>query len=320
MTTRYRTVTVAALVVAVGVGTAGCGKYSLNALRAQKAYKEANDLYKGSDWKEAAAKYEYVLQQDPSRTEVYFFLANSYDNAYKPGRKGEPENDAYIQKAIENYRKAAEQDQNPEMKRLAMQYLVAAYGPDKLDDPAQAEPIVQQMIQMDPGEPGNYFALAKIYEDAGRYEEAEQALLKAREAKPDDVTVYTQMSGFYNRQGDFVKTMEALHKAAEIKPDDPQGHQLVATYYWEKAQKDHRLTPAQKKEYIQKGLEATDRALALNPDYIEALTYKNILLRMQGNLETDLAKRKALYDQADQLRNRAMDLGKKKTAGRASTP
>ena len=315
MTTRFQQVAAATLVVGVGVGAAGCGKYSLSSLKAQKAYKEANELYKGSDWKDAAVKYEYVLQQDPSRNEVYFYLANSYDNAYRPSRAGEPENDAMIQKAIENYRKAAEVDTSPEMKKLAMQYLVAAYGPDKLNDPAQAEPIVQKMIELDPNEPGNYFALAKIYEDAGRYEEAEQALLRARDAKPDDVTVYTQMSGFYNRQGDFDKTMEALHKAADMRPNDPQGHQLVSVYYWEKAQKDHTLNDKVRREYIMKGIEAADKALALNPDYIEALTYKNILLRMQGNLEPDLNKRKALYAQADELRNRAMDLGKKKTAG-----
>jgi tetratricopeptide (TPR) repeat protein len=315
MNTRYRTVTAAAIVVTLGVGAAGCGRYSVGSLRAQKAYKDANELYKSSDWREAAEKYEYVLQQDPSRTEVYFFLANSYDNAYRPARAGEPENDAYIQKAIENYRKAAEQDQNPEMKKLAMQYLVAAYGPDKLNDPVAAEPIVQEMISMSPNDAGNYFALAKIYEDAGRYEEAEQALLKARDANPDDVTVYVQMSGFYNRQGDFEKTMEALHKAADIQPNDPQGHQLVATYYWEKAQKDHRLNNAEKREYIMKGIEAADRALALNPEYIEALTYKNILLRMQGNLETDMGRRTALYKEADELRNKAMELTKKKTAG-----
>jgi tetratricopeptide (TPR) repeat protein len=315
MTTRFRQVAAATLVVGVGIGAAGCGKYSWNALRAQKAYKEANELYKGSDWKDAAAKYEYVLQQDPERTEVYFYLANSYDNAYRPSRAGEPENDAFIQKAIENYHKSAEQDKSPEMKKLAMQYLVAAYGPDKLNDPSKAEPIVQQMIQIDPKEPGNYFALAKIYEDAGRYEEAEQALLRARDAKPDDVTVYTQMSGFYNRQGDFEKTMEALHKAADMRPNDPQGHQLVSVYYWEKAQKDYKLNDKQKRDYIMKGIEAADKALALNGDYIEALTYKNILLRMQGNLEPDLAKRKQLYDEADKLRNHAMELGKKKTAG-----
>ena len=134
-----------------------------------------------------------------------------------------------------------------------MQYLVAAYGPDKLNNPAEAEPIVKKMIDMEPNEPVNYFALSKIYEDAGRYEEAEQTLLKAKEIKPNDPVVYTTLSGFYNRQGDFEKTMEALHQAAELKPNNPTGYQLVATYYWEKAFKDHRLLPAQKKDYIMRG-------------------------------------------------------------------
>ena len=309
-------VTATAIVVAVGVATAGCGRYSIGALKGQKAYKDANELYRTSQWKDAAAKYEYVLQQDPSRSEVYFYLANSYDNAYKPSRAGEPENDSFIQKAIQNYRKAAEVDQKPEMKKLALQYLVAAYGPDKLNDPNQAEPIVQEMIQLAPNDAGNYFALARIYEDAGRYDEAEAALLKARDGNPEDVTVYVQLSGFYNRQGQFDKTIEALNKAAEIKPDDPQGHQLVATYYWEKAFKDHTLTPAAKKNYIMKGIEATDRALKLNPDYAEALTYKNILLRMQAGLETDLGKRAELMKAADQIRVRAMEL-QAKAAGTA---
>jgi len=316
MTTRYRMVTATAIVVAVGVATAGCGRYSIGALKGQKAYKDANELYKTSQWKDAAAKYEYVLEQDRSRSEVYFFLANSYDNAYKPSRAGEPENDSYIQKAIQHYRKAAEVDKNPEMKKLALQYLVAAYGPDKLNDPTQAEPIVQEMVRIAPNDPGNYFALARIYEDAGRYEEAEAALLKARDTNPQDVTVYVQLSGFYNRQGEFDKTMESLNKAAEIKPDDPQGHQLVATYYWEKAFKDHTLANPVKKDYIMKGIAATDRALKLNPDYTEALTYKNILLRMQANVETDLDKRAQLLKEADEIRGRAMEL-QAKAAGTA---
>lgn len=306
-------VTATAIVVAAGVATAGCGRYSIGALKGQKAYKDANELYRTSQWKDAAAKYEYVLQQDPSRSEVYFFLANSYDNAYKPSRAGEAENDSYIQKAIQNYRKSAEVDTNPEMKKLALQYLVAAYGPDKLNDPTQAEPIVQEMIRIAPNEAGNYFALSRIYEDAGRYDEAEAALLKARDANPQDVSVYVSLSGFYNRQGEFDKTMEALNKSAEIKPDDPQGHQLVATFYWEKAFKDKTLAPPVKKGYIMKGIEATDRALKINPDYAEALTYKNILLRMQANEETDLGKRAELIKSADQIRARAMELHAKAT-------
>ena len=315
MTMRYRMVAVTALVVGVGLATAACGKYSLDGLKAQKAYKEANDLYRGSDWKGAAAKYEYVLEKDPERFEVYFFLGNSYDNAYKPARAGEAVNDSYMQKAIENYRKAAEHDKNPQMKKLALQYLTAAYGPDKLNDPSQAEPIVQKLISSDPNDPTYYFALSKIYEDSGEYDKAEAALMKAREVKPDDPSVHTTISGFYNRQGRFDKTMEALHKAAELKPNDPQGHQLVAVYYFDKSNKDHRLTNAQKREYAEKGIASADRAIALNPDYSDALTYKNLLLRILANTETDRAKQAEYLRQADQLRSKAIELNKKKTAG-----
>ena len=139
--------------------------------------------------------------------------------------------------------------------------------------------------------------------------------MKAREAKPNDPIVYTTMAGFYNRQGEFDKTMEALNKAAELEPKNPQGYQLLATYYWEKVHKDHRLSTAEKKEYLAKGVEAVDKALALNPDYSEALGFKNLLLRLQGNEETDLAKRAAYYKEADQLRNRAIELNKKKATG-----
>ena len=60
---------------------------------------------------------------------------------------------------------------------------------------------------------------------------------------------------------------------------------------------------------------AADKALSLNKDYVDALVYKNILLRRQANLETDRKKQEGLIKQADELRNRAMELNKKKSSG-----
>jgi tetratricopeptide (TPR) repeat protein len=327
MKTRIRTASVAVAVLTIGlsVATAGCGKYSFNNLKAMKAFKEANDHYRGSRWREAADRYEAVIAAKPNTEAApdflaaYFFLGNSYDNLWKPARKGEPENDALMTKAIENYTKAAELSKDPLIRRRSMEYIVAAYAPDKLNDPAQAEPIVQKMIQMDPNEPTAYFQLSKIYEDAGRYEEAEAALIKARDARPSDPTVWSSVAGYYNRQGEFEKTMEAFGKAAELDPNNPQGYHLIGSYYQEKASKDFRLNPAQKAEMNAKGIEAEDKALKLNPNYIEALVYKNILLRQQANLEKDPAKQKDLINQADQLRNRAMEL-QKGGAGAAAQP
>ena len=89
-----------AAVIGLSLAGAGCGKYSWGALSAQKAYKDGNALYQGSDWKGASTKYEQALASDPSRSEIYFYLGNSYDNMYKSSHAGEPDNDANIQKAI----------------------------------------------------------------------------------------------------------------------------------------------------------------------------------------------------------------------------
>ena len=303
MRTPIRSVSAGSFVLVLGLSLAvgGCGKYSFSSLAARKNIKEAHELYKASKWKEAATAYEAAVASDPTLQGAHFFLANSYDNMYKPSRAGEAENDEYMKKAIYRQR--------------AMQYLVAAYGPEKLNQPQEAEPIVKQMIALDPNEYLNYTELSKIYENAGRYDEAEAALLKAKEVKPKQPEVYAALSAYYNRQGEFDKTVDALNMAADLQPENPQGYQLVADFYWEKAFKDKRLTPVQQKEYIMKGLEATDKALKLNPDYVDALTYKNILLRMQANLEKDIKKREALLAEADELRNRAQELNKKEASG-----
>ena len=316
-TNRLNSLSAASLAVLLGatVVTAGCGKYSWSSLKAKKDVKEAHELYKASKWKQATEAYESAVKSDPTLSGAHFFLANSYDNMYKPSRAGEPENDQYIQKAIEWYKVAAEKEPDAIYRTRAMQYLVAAYGPEKLNNPSEAEPIVKRMIEVDPNDHLNYFALAQIYEQAGRYDEAEQALQKAKELRPNDPSVYSTLSSFYNRQGEFDKTMEALNTAADLQPDNPQGYQLVAVFYWEKAFKDKRVTPAQQKEFIAKGIEATDKALKLNKDYVDALVYKNILLRMQANMETDRKKQAELIQQADELKARGTELAKKKSAG-----
>jgi tetratricopeptide (TPR) repeat protein len=303
-----------ALVAGLGLALAGCGK--LGEVRAMKAFKDGNKFYQASDWRAAAAKYEEAIVADPNRSEIYFYLANSYDNMYRPARKGEAQNDAYLTKAIENYKLAGEKIQNdPKLRRLSLDYLVAAYGADKLNDPTQAEPVVKQMIQLDPNDSQNYFVLADIYEDSGEYELAEQTFLKAREVRPNDPAVYLQLAGYYNRQGDFAKTIEALDQRVKIEPNNPEAYYTVATYYWDKAYRDFRLSDKEKMQYVTDGVVAVDKAIEIKSDYMEAIAYKNLLLRLQANLEKDPKKQQELLKVADTLRDKATELRKQKASG-----
>jgi len=302
-----------ALVVALAAGMVGCSQYGK--LQAKRAFKDANVLYQQQEFKKAAALYEEAIANDPGLSVAYFYLANSYDNLFKPSRKGEPENDAYLTKAVEYYKLAGEKETDKTLRTRSFQFLIAAYGPDKLNDPAQQEPIVNRMIQLDPQDPDNYFALAKIREDAGDYPKAEEVLLQAKQARPNDPQVYLQLAGFYNRQEEFEKTIEALTQRAAIEPNNPEAYYTISTYYWDKAYRDFRLKEPEKKEFVLKGVEQVDKALQLKPDYMEALTYKNLLLRLQANLEKDQAKQSALLKEADRLRDQALALQKRQAAG-----
>ena len=295
-----------ALVVGLGLSLTACAQFQN--LKAKKLFKDANAQYSRQDYRNAARIYEEVLEADPELTTAYFYLGNSYDNLYKPSRVGEAENDGYLDKAIENYQLAAEKETDPQLRQLSLEYLVAAYGPDKKNDPGQAEPIVQQMIELDPSEPANYFVLAKIYEDSGMYEDAESTLLRSKDVRPNDPAVYLQLAGYFNRQGDFERTIESLRERAAIEPNNPEAHYTIATYYWEKAYRDFRLTDDEKRDYVMSGLEAVDKALEIKDDYSEAMVYKNILLRLQANTEKDQAKVKALIAEADELRDRAEEI------------
>jgi tetratricopeptide (TPR) repeat protein len=309
--------TLASTAIIAAVALSACTQFGN--LQAKKAFKDANTMYQSQNYREAATKYEEAIAAAPDSSEAitaYFFLGNSYDNLYKPARKGEADNDAFLTKAIENYKISAEREvARPDIKKLALQYLVNAYGPDKLDDPTQAEPIVQRMMQLDPSNTENYFALAKIYEDAGNLNEAEAMLNKAREVKPKEAAVYQQLAGFYQRQGEFDKLIAAVQQRAELEPNNPEAHYAVATYYWDESYRNTRLNDTQKREYVKNGLTSIDKALALNPDYVEALTYRGLLLRIEAAMEKDAARQKALLTEATQLQEKAVALKKKQASG-----
>ena len=295
-----------ALVATMVLPLVSCQQF--NELRATKVFMDANTQYERQAYEAAAEMYEEVIANNPNHESAYFYLANSYDNLFRPALRGEPDNDRLLDEAIDNYISSVDIQTDQAMRTLSMQYLVSAFGPDKADDPTKQGTVVELLIESDPANPDNYFRLAKLYEDSGLYAEAEQVYLQVADLRADDPTVYLQMAGFYDRNEEFEKTIEALRQRSAIEPDNPEAFYTIGTFYWEKAFRDFRLTDEEKEEYVMLGLTEEDKALALNPDYVEALTYKNILMRIQANLTEDLDLREQLIAEADVLRDRAQEL------------
>jgi len=177
------------------------------------------------------------------------------------------------------------------------------------------------LIALEPDEPSNYQALGNLYEKAGRFEEAEKYFRKAVDVKPKDPNTYKNLAGYYNRQGQFEKTMAAFEQGANVEPNNPEAWHTMATYYWEKAYKpDAKLPASTRHEYTEKGLADEEKALAINPEYAEAMIYKNILLRMKALYEKDPAKQKAMLKEADALMEKGVELQKKQTSSGSTAP
>ena len=281
MKTRIRTASLALAVLAIGLSaaTAGCGKYSIRNLKAMKAFKEANDHYRGQRWREAAERYEAVIAAEPNTEAApdflaaYFFLGNSYDNLCKPARKGEPENDAFMTKAIENYTKAAELSKDPLIKRRAHGIHRRRVCPRQAQRPR-------------PGRADHSEDDCRGSERAGRLFPADRRFTRTPAAtrrpsrpcsRPGTPSRTTRRSGTASRllqpSGRVRQDDGGLRQGRRARPEQsaglpPDRQPTTRT----RLQKDFRLTPAQKKDYVIKGLAAEDKALQLNPNYMEALS------------------------------------------------
>src|SRR5213080_3398802 len=88
---------------ASGLALSGCAK--VGQLKAMKSFKAANQAYQQQDYKKAAQLYEETVEAAPDSEQAhqaYFFLGNSYDQQYKPSKKGDPANDDLLNKAARN--------------------------------------------------------------------------------------------------------------------------------------------------------------------------------------------------------------------------
>lgn len=134
--------------------------------------------------------------------------------------------------------------------------------------------------------------------------------LSAPQQMPRDRTVAEQRT---SDSAGFERQAAALEADAANKSSDPSAQHLLAAFYFEKT-RDTALTVDEKRTLVKRALAAEDRALAINPDYVEALVYKNILLRVQATLEDDSARRAELVRDADALRTRALELQRTRQA------
>ena len=211
------------------------------------------------------------MTADPSLEGAHFFLANSYDNLYKPSRAGEAENDAYMQKAIEHYQKAAEKEPEPAVQAARDAVPGRRVRSGKLNDPAKAEPIVKQMIEMEPSEPSTTSRSRRSTRTPAATTRPSSCSRPRRSSRSSPRSTPPSRASTTARASSTRRSRPSNTRrrpGAQEPPGLPPGRHLLLG----EGVKDNRLTPAQEKDFVAKGIEATDKALKLNADYVDAMS------------------------------------------------
>ncbi len=120
-----------------------------------------------------------------------------------------------------------------------------------------------------PADPASHAAAVKVAVAAGRAADVDSILEKARSSVP--------------------ATFESRHR--------------MAVYLWDIVNRDPKKPADMGRRLLTEGIAAADEALELKPDFLAAVVYKSLLLRLQATrYEPDAGRAKALIEEADRLR------------------
>jgi tetratricopeptide (TPR) repeat protein len=223
--------------------------------------------------------------------------------------------------ALEHYTKARQIDPKsfPELTRMIGYSRIGLYVPDdkspaneKNADIAAAE--LRNYLKYKPNDRIAREALINLYLNANRTTDAINYFREWLKDHPADIEAVRSIATLYAKQGNFNESLNWYEKITLLDKNNPEAFYIYGVVCYEKVAKNPPADMAEKMAIIEKGKAALTRAMNLKPDYFEAIVYLNLLYRQEALVETDPAKQQALIAQADQLKNKAVEIIKARKA------
>ena len=229
---------------------------------ARDALNQGVQAYKNGQIEEAARLFEHAKQLDPNLLNARLYLATAYASQYIPGAPSE-ENRGRGQSAIAEYRE------------------VLARDPQNLSALDGIGSLLFQMAGTPPFSPDGFLE-SKTYH------------LKHIAIKPDDPGPYywigvIDWSLSFRANGEVRQKYNSGARGRGLRDTDP-------------------LPPGLREQYTQEfgttideGIDALRKAIALKPDYDDAMAYLNLLYRRKADTVASAAEREQFTRMADEL-------------------
>lgn len=192
--------------------------------------------------------------------------------------------DTHYEKSVDYFKKAIELD--PDLTSAEL-YLGTAYS--------------QQFVPGGRGEDNDKNAKLAIqtFEDVLKHD-------------PSNVNAVAGLAGIYQNTNDFKKAHEYYLKYAALDSSNPVPYYSIGSLdWWIVFDKNNTDSKEDQVKLIDEGLGNLDKALSLNPDYEDAMTFKNLLYRQKADRSDNEDDKKKLTAMADEWFNKALDTRKK---------
>lgn len=264
-------------IVAAIVMGPGCDAFKVKVL-----LKKGNELYAAQKYEEAIKQYEEVLKIDSKRWDANYLTAVSYLALYHPGSE-HPKDKEYAEKGLAAFEKTLEL--------------------------APPDPEVREKTEK--------FYLSFL-DSAGEKDKAITYLEKQLAGRPNDLSLINQIATLYQRKGDFTKALDYFEKRANMDPTNKETWYTLGVNCWARSYHGGvAVSQEEREQVVDKGIKALDKALAIDPDYFDALSYINLIYREKAKALATIGKLEEAgqaYAKADEYQKRAIDIRKAQAA------
>jgi tetratricopeptide (TPR) repeat protein len=138
---------------------------------------------------------------------------------------------------------------------------------------------------------------------------------------PTNVNAVAGLASIYQNTQDLQKSHEYYVKYAQLDPTNKVPYYAIGSLDWIIVyDKNNPPPPEDQGKLIDEGLANLDKSLALDQDYEDAMTYKNLLYREKARLSDNEEDKKKLTAQADEWFNKALETRKKNAEKKKGLP
>jgi tetratricopeptide (TPR) repeat protein len=277
MSMRRHGLAVGVVLSIVAVGCNGC-----DALKERMLLKRGNELYSAQKYDEAVVQYQKILQIDPKNWDANYLTSVSYLALYHPGSE-HPKDKEYAEKGIAAFEKTL-----------------------NLQPPSQEAHDKTEKYYL------------SFLDSTGDKDKAIAYLEKQLESRPNDLGLILQIATLYQKKGDFITALQYFEKRASMDSKNKEAWYTLGVNCWARSYHGGAMVSQEEREtVVDKGIEALDKALAIDPNYFEALSYINLLYREKAKALSAVGKNEEAaqaYAKADEYQKRAIELRKSRQA------